>query len=132
MKIGDYARTKDGAIAKVEQIIDNEIHFNIKPIFSDGECLGYNWFYIKDVVKASDNIIDLLEVGDIITFKEDEDVYKILQIPNEKCGLKDFYLVKNYDGITEDIFVKYDEMKEYINSIVAKEKFEIMQYKVVE
>lgn len=86
----------------------------------------------KDIKKASHNIIDLLEVGDIITFKEDEDVYKILQIPNEKCGLKDFYLVKNYDGITEDIFVKYDEMKEYINSIVTKEKFEIMQYKVVE
>ena len=93
-----------------------------------------NGFYMnkKDIKKASYNIIDLLEVGDIITFKEDEDVYKILQIPNEKCGLKDFYLVKNFDGETEDIFVKYDYMKEYINSIVTKEKFEIMQYKVVE
>lgn len=143
LEIGMYVRTENGVIEKVNRIYDRHTTDNIFVWLNacgDGQSVFIDDFeeikflsvnsrgFIKK--EPSFNIIDLLEVGDIITFKEDEDVYKILQIPNEKCGLKDFYLVKNYDGITEDIFVKYDEMKEYINSILTKEMFFNAEYRV--
>ena len=108
-----YVRTKDGVITKIEQIIDDEIHFNIEPIFSDGEQLGYNWFYIKDVVKASYNIIDLIEVGDYVN------------------GYKLLYQDSHYSYFDTDtcdwIYINKDEQ---IKSIVTKEQFESMQYEV--
>ena len=69
-------------------------------------------------------------LGDIITFKDDEDVYRIISIPNKEMGAEDFYLAKNFDGYTEDIFVRYEYMKEHINSIVTKEQFEAMKYEI--
>ena len=114
LKPNMYVRTKDGAIAKAEQIIDNEIHFNIKPIFSDGECLGYNWFYIKDVVKASFDIIDLIEVGDYVNGLK---VY----------GITDYGLQVYMFGDCPEI-LKENE----IETIVTKEQFESMSYKVGE
>ena len=95
-----------------------------------------NWVFKHDtknvVLKASHNIIDLLEVGDVITFKNDEDVYKINCIPNYEYGNDDFYLVFDYakQFDCEDIRVTKEEMKEILNSIVTKEQFESMSYKV--
>ena len=119
LKEGMYVRTKDGVIAKVEQIIDDEIHFDIKPIFSDGECLGYRWFYVRDVIKASNNIIDLIEVGDYVNGSEV--VFKDFNNLNEEClecGIGD-YIVCSYEA-------------KDIKSIVTKDQFESMQYKVGE
>ena len=126
LEIGMYVRTKREGIGKIISLSIGE----------EDECcfieLSKRRTGIKEhnIVKASHNIIDLLQVGDIITFKEDEDVYKILQIPSKEWDFEDFYLVKNYDGETEDIFVQYEEMEKYIRSIVTKEQFESMSYKV--
>ena len=113
LEVGMYVRTKDGAIAKVEQIIDNEIHFDIKPIFSDGECLGYRWFYVKDVIKSSYNIIDLIEIGDYVNGE------KVAYI-NDKRELLFCTMMKEHNSnwINE----------EDIKSIVTKEQFESMKY----
>ena len=119
---GMYVRTKDGAIAKVEQIVDDEIHFNIKPIFSDGECLGYNWFYIKDVIKASHNIIDLIEVGDVIEVKEFKGKYEVRQFGLELSIVK-LDTIYNLNSLHCTLNIK---------SIVTKEQFEQMEYKVGE
>ena len=116
LKEGMYVRTKDGAIAKAEQIIDDEIHFDIKPIFSDGECLGYRWFYVKDVIKTSNNIIDLIEVGDYVNGKKVSEID--FMIDNEK-------IIFAHDN-------KYHWFEEDIKSIVTKEQFESMSYKVKE
>ena len=132
LEIGMYVRTKAGMIAKIvsKEDVSGSLHREeIMFILDNGNRLA---LHSKKVIKASFNIIDLIEVGDVITFKEDEDVYKVSHIPSKKCGLKDFYLVKNYDGETEDIFVEYDVMKKDINSIVTKEQFESVQYKVGE
>lgn len=119
LKEGMYVRTKDGAIAKAEQIIDDEIHFDIKPIFSDGECLGYRWFYVKDVIKTSNNIIDLIEVGDYVNGCY---VDEIISDNDSWDDRKHFHLLK---------FISYFS-EEDIKSIVTKEQFESMQYKVGE
>ena len=108
LELGMHVRTKDGIIAKIEQIIDDEIHFNIKPIFSDGEELGYNWFYIKDVVQASYNIIDLIEVGDYVNGYEVTSKDQFLGFGNH-----DWYMTN-------------DEIK----SIVTKEQFESIKHEV--
>lgn len=110
LEVGLYVRSKNGAIAKIEQIVDNEIHFNIKPIFSDGEQFGYNWLYIKDVVKASYNIIDLIEKNDFVNNRRVTD----------KIG--------KYIYLEDEIRVSNKQIK----SIVTKEQFEQIQYKVGE
>ena len=141
LEIGMYVRTHFG-IRKIKNIKkDNgygkprvkviELDRILDTIFK----FDYEFYTDEKVIKeckASHNIIDLIEVGDVITFKEDKDVYRVLQIPSKEWEFEDFYLVKNYDGETEDIFVRYKYMKEYIKSIVTKEQFESMQYKVGE
>lgn len=122
LEAGMCVRTDEGIITK---IIDNRDNVIIKT--SD-----YTTHLRSKVIKASHNIIDLIEVGDVITFKEDEDVYKIIGVPNEKYACKFFHLAKEFDGGTEDIIVGYGYMKESINSIVTKEQFESVQYKVSE
>ena len=119
LKEGMYVRTKDGAIAKAEQIIDDEIHFDIKPIFSDGECLGYRWFYVKDVIKTSNNIIDLIEVGDYVNGK---------YVYGTGYNTYDDFGVKTEEDLKHSQVIKEHEIK----SIVTKEQFESMQYKVGE
>lgn len=136
MKVGDYARTKWGIIGKISKIIDFEKK-NKKPFLNYKNMLiltndeGYDVIGSRgEIVKSSSNIIDLLKIGDIITFKDDCDVYRIASVPDKEVALDVFYLEKNYDGETEDICVEQDEMQEWINSIVTKEQFEEMEYKV--
>ena len=107
---GMFVRDKDGTIAKIERIINNEIHFDIKPIFSDGECLGYNWFniYMKNVVKASHNIKDLIEAGDYVNGS------KVSMVESEFI----------YWETGNAIHYKY------IETIVTKEQFENMSYRL--
>lgn len=114
LEVGIYVRSKNGAIAKIEQIVDNEIRFNIKPIFSDSEEFGYNWLYIKEVIKASHNIIDLIEVGDYVNG------YKVCKISKHK-GVIELYI--DNDGFSS---IWAGE----IETIVTKEQFEARAYKV--
>lgn len=136
MKVNDYVRTDKGTIFKVENITEIDI---------DGQ-----WFkskakensVIKDlprfmydetdeyIIKSSPNIIDLIEIGDIITFKDDYVVYNVIALPNEEVGLDVFYLAKHYDGETEDIEISKKLMQKYINSIVTREQFERCEYKI--
>lgn len=110
MKINDYVRTKDG-ISRYTQ--DNNI-FGTETIGND------RYFLIRksEIVKSSPNIIDLIEVGDIIT-------------TNNLCGeVTAIDIDKNkiwttcYDGE----YCRFEDIK----SIVTKEQFESMEYKVGE
>ena len=76
--------------------------------------------------------IDLIEVGDIIEFKEDNDLYRVNCIPNEECGCNCFYLEFNYAekyGV-EDIMVDKEYMKTYLKSVLIKEQFEANAYTI--
>lgn len=131
---GMCVRTKNGCICQILRTTYSKyLSRNKELCYEVDRPINVNMeLYDEDIFKASFNIIDLIEVGDVITFKEDEDVYKIIGVPNEKYACKFFHLAKEFDGGTEDIIVGYGYMKESINSIVTKEQFESVQYKVSE
>ena len=119
-----YVRNCYGRIAKIEYIEDNTAYCD-------------NWLYqsyedyitfinlndeedIDEILKASYNIIDILEEGDYVN---GDKITRV--IPQDICG----YEVLDY----QHIFVNDREIfKEDIKSIVTKEQFEQMAYKVGE
>ena len=107
--IGDYVRTKDGVIFKLNNIIyqdDNYIQYQLDGKLED-----------KDFLKSNPNIIDLIEVGDYVNgFKVDE------------IDEKGIYNYNSYDGWRINIASCNDDIK----SIVTKEQFESMEYKIGE
>jgi len=119
MKVGDYVRTKDGIIGKIESknligyndwIIDTLYH-NDDEIINDWTC-GIKEY---NVIKSSPNIIDLIEVGDYVNGIKVQDVIGCLLA---------------FDGGQDGEW--YIETEEDIKSIVTHEQFERMQYKVGE
>ena len=128
MKIGDYVRTKKRAfqpsqIAKIKNMEKDSGYKNQYYIELDHYLIpDFNYhIYEEDVKKSSPNIIDLIEVGDIISFKDDS-ICRIMEIINNS-----YYLIKDYGG------EQYYERKEWIEelkSIVTKEQFECMEYRI--
>ena len=110
LKLNMYVRTEHG-IYKINGYINN----NYTQKFTYIDNLGVSNFLDKNqVIKASRNIIDLIEVGDIIT-------------TNNLCGE-----VTHIEG--DKIYTTcYDGECCYgyqIQSIVTKEQFENMKYEV--
>lgn len=108
-----YVRTKDGTI---ERII--ELGYQDKEYVSfskDNEHLTY-----KNKIKASHNIIDLIEVGDYVNGN------KIIKISTDFCGRN--ILIYGYDDGDRQVAITIYE--DGIKSIVTKEQFESMSYKV--
>lgn len=123
IKVNDYVRTKQGNIFKI--IGGNEDNYEIDIDYSIleqteefwYESNRYNdngyWFDNENVVKSSPNIIDLIEVGDYVNGKEIEQI-----INNE------LYFEAN------DMASKISFEEKDIKSIVTKEQFEQMEYKI--
>ena len=107
---GMYVRTKKG-IGKINYFINN--NYTQKFIYIDNKGVS-NILENDEITKASHNIIDLIEVGDIIT-------------TNNLCGE-----VTHIEG--DKIYTTcYDGEYCYdyqIQSIVTKEQFESMKYEV--
>ena len=119
LEVGMYARI-DGKIGKVIQICtceQCEARGYYEPIieYAHGER-DYVSVYWKDNLKASHNIIDLIEVGDYVN---GELVYA--RVPHKLYveGDTGEYLVLD-DGTTD----------EPIKTIVTKEQFEAIKYEV--
>ena len=109
MNVGDYVRTKDGYISKIKELGIN--------IYTDAGCWSEDY-----VIKSSPNIIDLIEVGDYVNGRK---VYQV------GYNFQDCLVLKmsiNKDGTAND----YEDFiyEEDIKSIVTKEQFESMEYKV--
>lgn len=116
LEVGMYVRTKDGIIDKV--IIDYNGHCaNPNCKYKHISC-AKNYYDEDDIKKASFNIIDLIEVGDVITtINLCGEVTKIDKENNK-------IYTTCYDG-------EYCH-KEDIKSIVTKEQFESMSYRIGE
>lgn len=115
-----YIRTKDGIIAKVDYIDDDIIFFDkdLYRTYSDSiNFLGKD--NLERIVKASYNIIDILEVGDYVN-----DCY-IQEIKSLKDNVMGCMLDSDYECLSE---ITNNE----IETIVTKEQFEQMAYKVGE
>lgn len=117
MKVGDYVRTNKGIIGKIKAI-DNQTELE------DLYLVKRRWYYKEDIIKSSPNIIDLIEVGDYVNGRK---VYQVGYNFQDDLVLK---MSVNKDGTInnyEDFIYEKD-----IKSIVTKEQFESMEYKVGE
>ena len=109
MKVGDYIRTDEG-IRKIirEYDIYYELDRSLHYMYPEGHDL--NKEDVDDIVlKSSPNIIDLIEVGDYVNGEKVTDKFDYLLV----FGNADYYKDENE-----------------IKSIVTKEAFENMEYKV--
>ena len=106
LEVGMHVRTRDGFLWKPKKI---EIEEDNSVWFDD--------YYDYDVsdVKASHNIIDLIEVGDYV------DGELVVEIHKYKNG--------NVESIDIGEFAETIKNKD-IKSIVTKEQFESMSYKL--
>ena len=116
LEVGQFVRTKDGIIAKVDYIDNDTIFFDKELYRTYGDSID---FLEKDnlerIVKASYNIIDILEVGDYVNGHRVEEI----DFENEEIFTDSEY----YCGIVEFNNVK---------SVITHEQFEQMAYKVGE
>lgn len=68
IEVNEYVRTKNGVIDKVDALygmIENTVHLE-----------NQKWFDIKNIVKHSKQLKDLIEVGDIVNGMEVLDIHK--------------------------------------------------------
>ena len=123
MKVGDYVRTNDGYIAKylgcktnsVNQLFhyfDGTIRNIASYVYEEDKFLWDD--ELKNIIKSSPNIIDLIEVGDYVNG------YKVLKNFLEDGG--NIILFENGLCATN----------EDIKSILTKEQFESMEYRLGE
>lgn len=113
LKENMYIRTKDGYIDKILKL--NESY--VKGVSQKDDFYAYD---IDNIVKASYNIIDILEVGDYVNGK------KIINVILEDiCGNE---ILDNQHIFTKDGEIFENE----IETIVTHEQMEQMAFKVEE
>lgn len=119
LEVGQFARLKSGHICKI---------ININDFREPNMKYGVEANYLKDVmfigdddiVKASYNIIDILEVGDYVNGD------KIFNIDDCKGAMREFYY--DYENPNDDV----GHWEEEIKSVITHEQIEQMAYKVEE
>ena len=133
MKVGEYVRTDTGIIEKLEGI--HEQNKTNETIIKLNKMGGGRYAHILDInseftkkfdkdfsrgniIKSSPNIIDLIEVGDYVNGNVVKELNNELVIMN--TGLI-------YDN---NLYLSIKQID--IKSIVTKEQFESMEYKVGE
>lgn len=121
LEVGMYCRYKNFQnkikIGKICEIIPAD-----DMIVYDYIILEHDGLLEHDIINASFDIIDILEVGDIIR-------YRIDKVPLETKG----YLTGVIDITDEEMLENIKEDKNYhVLQILTKEQFEEMSYKVKE
>ena len=132
IKVGEYVRTNQGYIAKLEDIDEEFMYFDdvimcyyekVKLLPINVEILDGTFLKAEDyVVKHSFNIIDLIEVGDYVNGSRVIEVNK----DKETGYVSVEYSIRGKDEIM--LALLYDE--DSIKSIVTKEQFKAMEYEV--
>ena len=127
---GMYVRTKNGNIRKIVELTNtkfiDEPDYYVDKVLIDIEqneredtIYMEKWLLNEDIVKASHNIIDLIEVGDYVNGCYIQEIK----------SLKDNVMICMLDSDYE--FVSTITNKD-IKSVVTHEQMEQMAYKVVE
>lgn len=147
MKVGDYVRTDTGRIAKIKNIIDfgkeNEFEYlNYNDVCVLTTESDYNYDVVGcrgKIIKSSPNIIDLIEVGDYVNGLPVESVCGTRWDENDlrvwlavATKYKKEYGVENSEGSYEFETLYRCIKPENIKSIVTKEQFESMEYRIGE
>lgn len=112
LEVGMYVRTELYSISKIIYIEDT----NWLEIDKNKGCLIHD----ETVLKASHNIIDLIEVGDYVNGYP---VYEIIEYENNTRAI-----VIGDDNKS----IIWEESSQYIKTVLTKEQYESMAYKVGE
>ena len=120
---GMYVKTKKG-IGKINYFINN--NYTQKFTYIDNKGVS-NILENDEIIKASHNIIDLIEVGDYVNG---------LRVEKSKYGeLYTSYTYMGGDiGLQQETYTTFlkDYEEDDIYSIITREQFESMSYKVGE
>lgn len=123
LEVGMYVKTKKG-IYKINYFINN--NYTQKFTYIDNKGVS-NILENDEVIKASHNIIDLIEEGDYING---------LRVEKSKYGeLYTSYTYMGGDiGLQQETYTTFlkDYEKDDVYSILTKEQFKSMSYKVDE
>ena len=114
LKVGNYIRTKDKkGVQYIRKIIDLPKDTRYGSIVVDKDIHNVKWVSKKNVLKVSENIIDLIEPGDYVNGVEVEEI-------NDK----EIMLVDTHLWIDKEV------ANRLIESIVTKEMFNSVKYEV--
>ena len=123
MKVGDYVRTEKGVIGKYNIVKTGETIPNWNGGYGYKEIekeyidnIIYNRFDDK-IIKSSPEIINLVQIGDYVNGCKVVNTNLIPEVP--------IYRFVIVDTATKNTLYSYD-----IKSIVTKEQFSSMEYKV--
>ena len=120
LKVGNYIRTKDKkGVQYIRKIIDLPKDTRYGSIVVDKDIHNVKWVSKKNVLKVSENIIDLIEPGDYVNGRK---VDKIAFVDGDYYIKTKVSNTGNYDYLPEHL----------IEDIVTKEQFESMKYVVEE
>ena len=110
IEVNEYVRTKNGVIDKVDALygmIENTVHLE-----------NQKWFDIKNIVKHSKQLIDLIEAGDIV--KDKYNKYEVAFVKDDKIYCNDYNL--------DDSLITLREQD--IKTILTRESYIANCYKV--
>jgi len=125
MRVGDYVRLPDG-IHKIKEYEYRPEYENCHCMYLDDNDYGL-LFTDKELIKHSPNIIDLIEVGDYVNGSKVVDISIIGKDKEKWVWVEQMEDTENKYG---DDYVGYNN--DQIKSIVIKEQFKSMEYKVKE
>ena len=115
LEVGMYVRTNDGYINKIKKVNQFNVLVDGRDLFGEELNIPNN-----EITKASYNIIDILEKGDIISYSVGK--HEILLIDDE-------LMVRNTGLIYDNNY--YLPIKSItIKSVITHEQMEQMAYKV--
>lgn len=128
LEVGQFVRFKDKrGIEYIRKIVEIPEDNRYASLYLDKDANYSKGLSVKNVIKASFNIIDLIKVGDILEINEEK--YEVIYDESyEKLGI----LIPSRKELSirhsalEYVFKKYEV------AIVTKEQFEQMSYKVGE
>lgn len=117
IEVNEYVRTQNGKIDKVEKFSAGLSIWSCENgmYIDECNCIGT---HLKDIVKHSKQLIDLIEVGDIV--KDKYNKYEVAFVKDDKIYCNDYNL--------DDSLITLREQD--IKAILAREQFEANCYKV--
>lgn len=133
LEVGMYVRTKYGYIAKITKINPSSIYFDSQIFYASNFCAAHNKILRKEniekIAKANHDIKKLIQYGDYVNG------FKVIEF-DDIDGDGNEYIelgIPVYEDACLDVISEYRPLSTIdIKTIVTKERFESMAYKVVE
>lgn len=121
LEVGQFVRFKDKRgntyIRNIKEVCNEQPHKSWGAIIIDKNANNVPYVSLKNIIKVSYNIIDILEIGDYVNGSP------VCLIKTDEKDRTWVYTDNNY---------KYGYLKNDIKSIVTKEQMEQMEYKIKE